>query len=50
MGEASVTASPDGKHLCAAGFDDDAVAACSRNSTTGALTFVGGPQAWRGRR
>ena len=36
----SVTVSPDGSHLYAAGSDDDAVAVFSRNSTTGALTFV----------
>ena len=36
----SVTVSPDGKHLYAAGFNDSAVAVFSRNSTTGALTFV----------
>ena len=36
----SVTLSPDGKHLYAAGPSDDAVAVFSRNSTTGALTFV----------
>ena len=36
----SVTVSPDGKHAYAAGGSDDAVAAFSRNSTTGALTFV----------
>ena len=36
----SVTVSPDGKHLYAAGEDDDAVAVFSRSSTTGALTFV----------
>ncbi len=36
----SVTVSPDGKHLYAAGAGDDAVAVLSRNSTTGALTFV----------
>jgi uncharacterized repeat protein (TIGR01451 family) len=37
----SVTVSPDGKHLYAAGNDDDAVAVFSRDSTTGNLTFVG---------
>ena len=36
----SVTVSPDGKHLYAAGKNDDAVAVFSRNSTTGSLTFV----------
>ena len=39
-GADSVTVSPDGSHLYAAGFDDDALAVFSRNSTTGALTFV----------
>ena len=39
-GARSVTVSPDGKHLYAAGKNDDAVAVFSRNSTTGALTFV----------
>ena len=38
-GAFSVTLSPDGKHLYAAGIDDDELAAFSRNSTTGALTF-----------
>jgi 6-phosphogluconolactonase (cycloisomerase 2 family) len=36
----SVTVSPDGKHLYAAGSSDNAVAVFSRNGTTGALTFV----------
>ena len=36
----SVTVSPDGKHLYAAGFADSAVAVFSRDSTTGELTFV----------
>ena len=36
----SVTVSPDGNFLYAAGRDDDAVATFSRNTTTGALTFV----------
>ena len=35
-----VTVSPDGSHVYVAGFDDDALAVFSRNSTTGALTFV----------
>ena len=39
-GADSVTVSPDGSHLYAAGFDDDALAVFSRNSTTGALTFL----------
>ena len=34
------TVSPDGKHVYVTGDTDDAVAAFSRNSTTGALTFV----------
>ena len=34
------TVSPDGKHVYVTGNTDDAVAAFSRNSTTGALTFV----------
>ena len=36
----SVTVSPDGEHVYTAGFNDDAVAVFSRNSSTGALTFV----------
>jgi 6-phosphogluconolactonase (cycloisomerase 2 family) len=36
----SVTVSPDGKHVYAAGWLDNAVAVFSRNSTTGELTFV----------
>jgi DNA-binding beta-propeller fold protein YncE len=39
-GAISVTVSPDGKNIYAAGFNDNAVAVFSRNSTTGALTFV----------
>ena len=39
-GARSVTVSPDGKHVYAAGRDDDAIAVFSRNSTTGSLTFV----------
>ena len=39
-GSHSVTVSPDGKHLYVAGDGDDAVAAFSRDSTTGALTFL----------
>ena len=39
-GARSVTVSPDGKHLYAAGSADDAVAVFSRDSTTGTLTFV----------
>ena len=40
FGAISVTVSPDGKHLYAAGANEDAVAVFGRNSTTGALTFV----------
>jgi len=36
----AVIISPDGNHVYAAGYWDDAVAVFSRNSTTGALTFV----------
>ena len=36
----SVTVSPDGNHVYAAGEADSAVAVFSRNSTTGALTFT----------
>ena len=39
-GVPGVTVSPDGKHLYAAGFRDDAVAVFSRNAATGELTFV----------
>jgi 6-phosphogluconolactonase (cycloisomerase 2 family) len=39
-GAESVAVSPDGKHVYAAGQNDDAVAVFSRNSGTGALTFV----------
>jgi DNA-binding beta-propeller fold protein YncE len=35
-----VAVSPDGRHVYAAGFGDDAIATFSRNETTGALTFV----------
>ena len=35
-----VAVSPDGRHVYAAGFADDAIATFSRNETTGALTFV----------
>lgn len=35
-----VAVSPDGKHVYAAGFADDAIATFSRNETTGALTFL----------
>jgi uncharacterized repeat protein (TIGR01451 family) len=37
---ASVVVSPDGKHVYTASIGYDAVAVFSRNSTTGALTFV----------
>jgi 6-phosphogluconolactonase (cycloisomerase 2 family) len=36
----SVTISPDGNHLYAAGGGDDAVAVFSRDATTGSLTFI----------
>jgi 6-phosphogluconolactonase (cycloisomerase 2 family) len=36
----SLTVSPDGKHLYAAGDNKDAVLVFSRNATTGKLTFV----------
>ena len=36
----SVAISPDGKHVYVAGQSDDAVAVFSRNSTTGALSFL----------
>ena len=39
-GAHSVAASPDGRHVYAAGANDDAVVVFERNSTTGALTFV----------
>ena len=39
-GANSVAVSPDGEHLYAAGRAEDAVAAFSRNATTGALTFI----------
>jgi len=39
-GATSVTVSPDGSHLYAAGFHDDGVAVFSRNASTGSLTFV----------
>jgi 6-phosphogluconolactonase (cycloisomerase 2 family) len=39
-GATTVTVSPDGSHVYATGFNDDAVAVFSRNSSTGALTFV----------
>lgn len=39
-GSRSVIISPDGKHLYVAGYTDDAVAVFSRNSSTGALSFV----------
>ena len=40
-GVRALVPSPEGEYLFAAGYDDDAVAAFSRNSTTGALTFLG---------
>jgi len=39
-GAISVAVSPDGRHVYVAGLYDDAVAAFSRNATTGRLTFV----------
>jgi 6-phosphogluconolactonase (cycloisomerase 2 family) len=39
-GAFAVAVSPDGKHIYVAGISDDAVAAFSRNSSTGKLTFV----------
>jgi len=36
----AVAVSPDGQHVYVTGSDDDAVAAFSRNPTTGELTFV----------
>lgn len=40
-GAYSVTVSPDGQHLYATGYLDDAIAVFSRNPATGRLTFVG---------
>lgn len=39
-GASSVAVSPDGRSVYATGYDDDAVAAFSRNPATSALTFV----------
>jgi cysteine-rich repeat protein len=39
-GARAVTVSPDGKHVYAAGYQDGAVAAFSRDAGTGTLTFV----------
>jgi 6-phosphogluconolactonase (cycloisomerase 2 family) len=39
-GARDVVVSPDGDHVYATGFNDDAVAVFSRDGTTGALTFV----------
>ncbi|MDM8521775.1 tandem-95 repeat protein [Desulfococcaceae bacterium HSG8] len=36
----SVTVSPDGKNIYAAGYNDDAIAVFSRNAGTGRLTYV----------
>jgi 6-phosphogluconolactonase (cycloisomerase 2 family) len=36
----SIIVSPDGKHVYAAGFNDDAVVVFTRDATTGKLTFV----------
>ena len=38
-GAVSVTVSPDGKHLYAAGYEDDAVAVFRRDAATGSLTY-----------
>ncbi len=40
-GACSVVVSPDGKHVYVTGYSESAVAIFSRNSTTGALTYVG---------
>ena len=40
IGAWSVAVSPDGRHLYVASFADQAVAAFTRDATTGALTFV----------
>lgn len=40
-GAAGIEVSPDGKHLYVASPGDDALAAFSRNPTTGALSFIG---------
>lgn len=39
-GACGLAVSPDGKHLYAAGYYDGVIAVFSRNSSTGALTFV----------
>lgn len=39
-GGLAIVISPDGQHVYAAGSNDDAIAVFSRNTTTGALTFV----------
>ncbi len=39
-GAQSVTVSPDGNHVYATSDNDDAISAFSRNSSTGALTYV----------
>ncbi len=39
-GAYSVAVSPDGKHVYAAGLNDDSLVVFSRNATTGALTFA----------
>ena len=39
-GASFVTVSPDGKHVYATGFDDDALVVLSRDQNTGELTFV----------
>jgi DNA-binding beta-propeller fold protein YncE len=40
-GAAGVAVSPDGKHVYVNGYNDNSVAAFSRNPTTGSLTFIG---------
>jgi len=40
LGAAWLTLSPDDKHLYVCGFNDNALAVFSRNTTTGQLTFV----------
>jgi 6-phosphogluconolactonase (cycloisomerase 2 family) len=40
-GASFVTVSPDGKHVYATGFDDDALVVLSRDQNTGELSFVG---------
>ena len=35
-----ITVSPDGNHLYVSGYSEDAIVTFTRNSSTGALTFV----------